>query len=314
MKFALILENEFSEQLNMTNTVSQYMTTEIEGLSPPDSTISTAGYVGADGSYLTNAYTEKRNLVISFAMRGVDIESRRQTLYRVVKPSKYIKVHYRSPHRNVWTFGYVESMEIENFSNETSGQISILCPDIFWHSFDSVSLSTADNAVSGRFFFSFPNAYWSENTAGIYETAMGEIAEASTSFSLTVENDGDETGLVLKLLNNGSEKAYLTQIICKNKTTGQALTISTSSSEIELNASGGYLLINTKTGEKSVQSYTKAGKAKTDYLSYVDFAASEWLTLVTGTNEITVTVTPKDESCLESLEMQIEHTNVYLGV
>ena len=51
-----------------------------------------------------------------------------------------------------------------------------------------------------------------------------------------------------------------------------------------------------------------------DYLSYVDFAASEWLTLVTGTNEITVTVTPKDESCLESLEMQIEHTNVYLGV
>ncbi|MCC8112041.1 MAG: hypothetical protein LIO74_10800 [Ruminococcus sp.] len=35
-----------------------------------------------------------------------------------------------------------------------------------------------------------------------------------------------------------------------------------------MNASGGYLLINTKTGEKSVQSYTKAEKAKTDYLSY----------------------------------------------
>jgi len=99
-------------------------------------------------------------------------------------------------------------------------------------------------------------------------------------------------------LNNGSEKAYLTHLICKNKTTGQALTISTSSSEIELNVSGGYLLINTKTGEKSVQSYTKAGKAETDYLSYLDFAVSEWLILVTGTNEITVTVTPKDESCL----------------
>ncbi len=98
---------------------------------------------------------------------------------------------------------------------------------------------------------------------------MGEIAEASVSFSLMVENDGDETGLVLKLLNNGSEKAYLTQIVCKNKTTGQMLTISTSSSEIELNASGGYLLLNTKTGEKSVQSYTNAGKAKTDYLPYV---------------------------------------------
>jgi len=92
------------------------------------------------------------------------------------------------------------------------------------------------------------------------------------------------------------------------------LTISTSSSEIELNASGGYLLINTKTGEKSVQSYTKVGKAKTNYFSYVDFATSEWLTLVTGTNEIMVMVTPKDESCLESLEMQIEHTNIYLGV
>ena len=121
-----------------------------------------------------------------------------------------------------------------------------------------ISLSTADNAVSGRFFFSFPNPYWSENTEGIYDTAMGEIAEASASlqsnvgtpsasdsilsqlqaasFSLTVESDGDETGLVLKLLNNGSEKAYLTQIVCKNS--------------------------------------TKAGKEKMDYLSYVGFIVS----------------------------------------
>ena len=36
----------------------------IEGLSPPPGTISTSSYAGMDGSYLNNAFIEKRNVVI----------------------------------------------------------------------------------------------------------------------------------------------------------------------------------------------------------------------------------------------------------
>jgi len=92
MFFTLILENESGDQLNLTTTANKYMTSEIEGLYPPAGTISTSTYAGMNGSYLNNAFIEKRNLVITFQMRGVGIEQRRHELYKVVKPSRYIKV------------------------------------------------------------------------------------------------------------------------------------------------------------------------------------------------------------------------------
>ena len=82
MFFTLILENENGEQLDMTTTANQYMTSKIEGLSPPAGTINTSAYAGINGSYLNRAFLEKRNVVISYRMKGVDIESRRHALYR----------------------------------------------------------------------------------------------------------------------------------------------------------------------------------------------------------------------------------------
>lgn len=128
MRFTLILENETGEQINMTITANKYITSEIDGLYPPAGTISTSTYAGMDGSYLNNAFIEKRNLVISFQMRGVGIENRRHALYRVVKPSRYIKVYYRTANIDAYTEGYVETCTVSNFSNLTSGQISIICP------------------------------------------------------------------------------------------------------------------------------------------------------------------------------------------
>mgnify|MGYP007099148734 CR=1 FL=1 len=64
MYFSLILENESGEQVNLSTTANQYMTSKIEGLNPPAGTISTSSYAGMNGSYLNNAFIEKRNVVI----------------------------------------------------------------------------------------------------------------------------------------------------------------------------------------------------------------------------------------------------------
>ena len=69
--FKLVLENAAGDQIDMTATANQYMTSKIEGLSSPPVTISTSSYAGMDGSYLNNAFIEKRNVVIHFEMRGV---------------------------------------------------------------------------------------------------------------------------------------------------------------------------------------------------------------------------------------------------
>ena len=44
MFFSLILENAAGDKIDMTATANQYMTSQIEGLSPPPGTISTSGY------------------------------------------------------------------------------------------------------------------------------------------------------------------------------------------------------------------------------------------------------------------------------
>jgi hypothetical protein len=105
MFFKLILENRYGDQIDMTTTANQYMTSKVEGLSPPPGTVSTSGYAGMDGSYLNNAFIEKRNVVISFEMRGVDIEKRRHELYKVVKPSRYVKIYYKTTGIDVYTEG-----------------------------------------------------------------------------------------------------------------------------------------------------------------------------------------------------------------
>lgn len=134
MFFTLILENENGNRIDLSQTANKFMFSKIEGLNPPAGTISTSRYAGMDGSYLNNAFIEKRNVVISFEMRGFGVEKRRHELYKVVKPSRHIKIYYKTANISVYAEGIVETCEVENFEMLTNGQISIICPDIYWYS------------------------------------------------------------------------------------------------------------------------------------------------------------------------------------
>lgn len=134
MFFSLILENETGQQIDLSQTANRFMFSKISGLNPPTGTISTSSYAGMDGSYLNNAFIEKRNVVIHFEMRGFGVERKRHELYKVIKPSRYIKIYYSTKNISVYAEGIVETCEIENFDTLTKEQISIICPDIYWYS------------------------------------------------------------------------------------------------------------------------------------------------------------------------------------
>ena len=122
MYFTLILENESGEQVNLSTTANQYMTSKIEGLNPPAGTISTSSYAGMNGSYLNNAFIEKRNVVISFAMRGIGIEKRRHQLYHMVKPSRYIKIWYKTANIDVYAEGMWKPARCQISSSRSAGR------------------------------------------------------------------------------------------------------------------------------------------------------------------------------------------------
>ena len=285
MFFNLILENKSGDHIDMTTTANKYMTSKIEGLSPPPGTISTSGYAGMDGSYLNNAFIERRNVVIHFEMRGVEIEKKRHQLYKVVKPSRYVKIYYKTAGIDVFAEGYVESCEVNNFETLTSGQISILCPDIYWYS--TVSQMAYYSQITGGFTFPFPtDSNPQPFTLGRYNTQ--NIME--------IINDGDETGFILEIeaiadarsptLYNADTDEYL-------QITGEIL-------------AGDIITITTKTGNKTVT--LDRGGVKTNIINRL-VSGSTWLSLREGKNRFYLRGTG-----LNNLKVKIIHTNAYLGV
>lgn len=144
MFFTLIFQNETGQQIELSKTANRFMFSKIEGLNPPARTISTSSYTGMDGSYLNNAFIEKRNVVIPFEMRGFNVKLHRHELYKVVKPSRYIKIYYSTKNISVYAEGIVKTCKMENFEKLTKGQISIVCPDIYWYSTETPLVNTQE--------------------------------------------------------------------------------------------------------------------------------------------------------------------------
>ena len=268
----------------MTTTANQYMTAKIDGLNPPAGTISTSTYAGMDGSYLNNAFIEKRNLVISFEMRGVGIEKRRHALYHVVKPSRYIKVYYKTAGIDVYTEGYVETCEVSNFDALTSGQISIICPDPYWYSTSAVY--AYHSQITGAFHFPFPES-----------DAPFPLGVYSTSDNIIIQNDGDETGFTIRL--EAFDDALTPTIY--NADTGEYLQI-----KGEL-LKGDVITITTKTGNKTV-TLTRNGVDSNIINRLV--SGSAWLSLREGKNVFTV----RAVKGVKNLKITLMHRNAFVGV
>ena len=283
MFFSLILENAAGDKINLSTTANNFMTSKIEGLNPPPGTISTSSYAGMDGSYLNNAFIEKRNLVIHFEMRGMGVESRRHQLYKVVKPSRYVKVYYKTAGIDVFTEGYVEICEVSNFEQLVSGQMSILCPDIYWYSTESVMAYYSQ--ITGAFTFPFPTESNPEPFV---------LGKYNTQNIMEIINDGDEIGftLVIEALEDArSPTLYNADEYLQ--ITGEIL-------------AGDIITVTTKTGHKTVT--LDRGGVKTNIINRL-VSGSTWLTLREGKNRFYLRGTG-----LQNLRVTIVHTNAYLGV
>lgn len=283
MFYSLILENESGQQIDLSQTANRFMFSKIEGLNPPVGTISTSSYAGMDGSYLNNAFIEKRNVVISFEVRGFGVEKRRHELYKVVKPSRHIKIYYKTANISVYAEGIVETCEIENFETLTKGQISIICPDIYWY---STKTQIAEySQILGAFHFIFPD-----------DDNPFPLGKYNTQNMMTVVNDGDEVGFTLEISGGPAKNPTL-----YNAETDEYMQILGDVEE------GDIIRIITKTGNKTVM-LEREGVQENIINRLV--SGSTWLTLRTGENKFYL----RASGGISNLKVRLIHRNAYLGV
>ena len=258
------------------------MFSKIKGLNPPTGTVSTSSYAGMNGNYLNNAFIEKRNVVIPFEMRGFHIEEKRHELYRVVKTSRYIKIYYSTKNISVYAEGIVETCEMENFEKLTSGQISILCPDIYWYSTETQIAEYS--RVKGAFHFVCPD-----------NDAPFPIGVYNTQDMMIINNSGDEVGFTLEISGGPAKNPTI-----YNALTNEYMQIS---GDIQ---KGDIITITTKTGNKTV--LLEREGVVTNIINRL-VSGSTWLNLKTGENKFYVTASEG----LNRIKVRLIHRNAYLG-
>ena len=284
MFFTLHLENQSGDRICMTDTANKYMTSSVTGLSPPTGTINTAVYAGMDGSYLNNAFIEKRNIVIAFEMRGMNVEERRHRLYKVVKSSRYIKVLYKTSAVDVYAEGYVETCDVTNFGQLVSGHISIICPDIYWYSNEPVY--AVYSQTNGAFHFPFPDS-----------DKPFPLGTYGKNQDIVIDNNGEKTGFIIRI--EALDDAATPTIY--NADTGEYLQI------IGELLKGDVITISTKTGHKTVV-LTRNGVDSNIINRLV--TGSTWLQLSEGINTFHITAGKN----IKNLRVTIIHRNAFLGV
>ena len=234
-----------------------------------------------DGSYLNNAFIEKRNVVIPFEMRRFAVEKRRHELYKVVKPSRYIKMYYSTANISVYAEGIVETCKMENFETLTKGQISIICPDIYWYSTETQIAEYSQ--ILGA--FHFPD-----------DDKPFPLGKYNTKNMMTVVNDGDEVGFTLEISGGPAINPTL-----YNAETDEYMQIQGEILE------GDKITITTKTGNKIV---TLEREGVTTNIINRLVSGSTWLTLRTGENKFYL----RAVGGISNLKVRLIHRNAYLGV
>jgi hypothetical protein len=282
------VETENGSTLELTQN-SEYDVINIEGLNPVGATINTYKIGVSDGEHYNSSYINMRNIVLYIVpkVKANSIETNRLALYKYFRPKHKVRLYFQHDSRDVFIDGYVETVEIDLYTQLEQFQISIICPQPYFKAMagSTVSFSQLENL------FEFPFAIAED---GVEFSKFGQISE------LKCINDGEvETGLIITIKAKGL--AYGIGISLDNNTNFRLV------EDLQLN-SGDTLIINTNRGEKSVTKIDSDGNTS-NCINYVDIN-SVWLTLDIGEHAISKSV----YLGYENIDIEVEFYNLYIGI
>lgn len=268
---------------------SEYDVINIEGLNPVGATINTYKIGASDGEHYNSSYVNTRNIVLYIVPKNnnATLEHNRLEMYSYFQPKKKVRLYFQHDSRDVFIDGYVETVEISLYSEQQQFQISIICPQPYFKSTEKTELVFSQTTDT----FEFPFAI---DTEGVEFSTFAGISAMKCS------NVGDvDTGLIITITATDIAYGFTVSI--------DGTTNFTLNTGLQLN-SGDTLTINTNRGEKSVTKVDSNGNV-TNCINYVT-AESQWLTLTSGSHEISKSV----YLGYENATFSVEFYNLYIGL
>lgn len=154
--FSLWVQNERGETYELTHQPDKFIVSEVDGLGYPVNNINISPAVNVDGGRYNSAHLNTRNIVVTVHFVGYNIETRRHELYKMLPAKSKVKVMYKCKERHVYTEGYVENIDVPIFVKHEIAQISIICPDAYWHDFGTIVGQTSYSLAMFKFPEGFP--------------------------------------------------------------------------------------------------------------------------------------------------------------
>ncbi len=271
--FILKIENNKNEVLQLTQNESKYQILSVGGLNPPTANIYTTDIAGYDGAKYKSSKLEMRNIVITVKING-NVEENRLHLYRYFRVKQWCRIYYRNESRDVYTEGYVETIECDNFTANEQAQISIVCPFPYWKSLEEIQYDISKHYSLFEFPFSFGAKYATE-------TIPDNETDETIEFSRFDEN------ILYKIVNTGeSETGLIFRLVAKNEVVNPVIRNIDSGKFMKLNYTmqkDDIILISTIKGDKYIHLYQALNEF--NILKYLTLE-SEWITLDIGINRL----------------------------
>ena len=281
--YSIIVENESGMWVQLTGN-RNYDLLSVTGANPPSANINTSTVVGMDGTLFNSARVNQRNIVLTLAIH-YPIESNRQVLYDLFKIKGIVKVKYKTDFRDVYISGYVESIEVNAWSQIQKAQISIICPQPFWMAEEDTIIRFTDSIAMFEFPFSIPAEGIEFSRLAQLTSVMMNAGEIEIGGIITFRAKSD--GVQNPGFYNLTTQKYF----------GVDITMQ----------SGDIITINTNYGKKSV-TLLRSGEV-TNLLPYRK-SGSEWVQFVSGSNILSIDAAES----LSNLDASVTVTQKFEGV
>lgn len=169
MPYTLKVQPEGGELYELTHNYEHFTITRIEGLDPPVNSINISTSGNLDGGVYNSSRLNTRNVVITAALNG-DIEANRYKVFELFPIKSKVTIWFSDRYRTLKAVGYVEQPLCDPFELRETAQISLICPDPYWH---DATETTAE-------------------LAAFEPVTIDNTGDASTGFSCTVEFSADD--------------------------------------------------------------------------------------------------------------------------
>lgn len=275
----------------------------IDGITPGNVQINSQDYAMLDGGVYNSSRMKTRNIVIEMYYGfSPHIESARHRAYRYFPVKTQVRLDFETDERNLSIWGYVESNEVDIFSENEKGQVSIVCPDPYFYETTPVVYELG--SATKEFEFPFSNESLIEPLI-----CFGDYGPLNM---YNVDYLGDiEVGVTIRvhLLKNLSVDELIIYDVTHNKKlvlNFQDIIDKTSLTNI---LPYGDFVFSSVRGQKDIW-YERFGQ-KTSIIGAFDVENFPWMYLSPGENIFGFNT---DQEYLDEFTITIEHRGAYGGV